>query len=370
MTSEARFGSAVVSAVLAAALLPATGSPGQRPDAMVSAPAVAKVGETTISATQLDQWVGNGALALATQMYEVKRRTLEERIGKLLLAEEAAQRKVSVVQLERLEIEQKVRAVTPEEVRAVYDDAQEQFGASSEAEATETIKSRMKTHRTDRRRAEFLKELEAKHGVTRLLEPPRVAVSEDDDPFKGPKTAPVSIVLFSDFQCPYCVKARATLKQVEQKYGDKVRLVYRDFPLPMHKQAFKAAEAGQCAHDQGRFWEMYDKLYDNPTNLEISSLKRYAAEIGLDGTTFGECLDSGRHAAEWGKDKADGESYGIKGTPAFLVNGRFLQGARPLEAFSEVIDEELARAASPLGGKAASLTYGPALERGAEAVRP
>jgi protein-disulfide isomerase len=348
MAIGTRLESAIVSAALVVAVLPAAHA-GQRPVVATPGAAVAKVGGATISATQLDEWVGNGALALATQMYEVKRRTLEERIGKLLLEEEAARRKVSVAELERVEIEQKVLAVTPEEARAVYDATQDQFRDASQGEAAETIASRMKTQRTARRRAELLKELETKHGVQRLLEPPRVIVAEGDAPSKGSKTAPVSIVIFSDFQCPYCVKARTTVKQIEQKYGEQVRFVYRDFPLPMHQQAPKAAEAGRCAHDQGKFWEMYDKLYDNATNLEVAALKRYAAEVGLDGNAFGECLDSGRHAAEWGKDRAEGESYGIKGTPAFLVNGRFLQGARPLEAFAELIDEELARSAPPHG---------------------
>jgi protein-disulfide isomerase len=136
-----------------------------------------------------------------------------------------------------------------------------------------------------------------------------------------------------------------TLKQVEEKYGDKLRLVYRDFPLvQIHNNAAKAAEAGECAHEQGKFWEMHDKLFADQSKLQVEALKHAATEIGLDAEKFNQCLDSAKYAAEVQQDADEGARYGVTGTPAFFINGRLLSGAQPLEAFTQVIDEELARA--------------------------
>jgi len=135
-----------------------------------------------------------------------------------------------------------------------------------------------------------------------------------------------------------------TLKQVEDKYGDKVRVVFRDFPLvQIHKDAAKAAEAGECAHEQGKFWEMHDRLFADQSKLQVEALKQKATEIGLDAEKFNQCLDSSKYAAEVQKDVDEGARYGVTGTPAFFINGRMLGGAQPVEAFMQVIDEELAR---------------------------
>jgi protein-disulfide isomerase len=122
-----------------------------------------------------------------------------------------------------------------------------------------------------------------------------------------------------------------------------VRVVFRDFPLSIHAQAPKAAEAATCADEQGKFWEMHDRLFGNQQALQVADLKKHAAELALDTSRFDQCLDSGKYAAEWKKDVDDGTRLGVTGTPAFFVNGRFLSGAQPYEAFVRVIDEELQR---------------------------
>jgi protein-disulfide isomerase len=178
-----------------------------------------------------------------------------------------------------------------------------------------------------------------------LLDAPRYPVSADDDPARGPANAPVTIIEFSDFQCPFCSRAVPTLKQVEQRYGDKVRIVFRDLPLvSIHKDAAKAAEAATCAHEQGKFWELHDRMFENQAQLGVEDLKKHAAALGLAAEPFAKCLDSGKHTEEWQKDIRAAEQVGVSSTPAFLVNGRLLTGAQPLEAFVEVIDEELQRA--------------------------
>jgi protein-disulfide isomerase len=129
---------------------------------------------------------------------------------------------------------------------------------------------------------------------------------------------------------------------VESRYRGKVRLVFRHFPLARHANAPKAAEAAECARDEGRFWEMHDRLFENADRLGPADLKRHARAIGLEGAVFDACLDSGRHEGRWRRDRADAESYGNSGTPLFFINGRLVSGAQPFAVFARVIDEELA----------------------------
>ena len=173
-------------------------------------------------------------------------------------------------------------------------------------------------------------------------EPGRVEVSADDDPSIGPDDAPVQIIEFSDFQCPYCARAVPTIKQVIDEYGDQVRVVFRDFPLNFHANAQKAAEAGECADDQGMFWEMHDRMFEDQGALDPASLKTLAGDLGMDTDEFSSCLDSGKYADEVQQDFLDGQKAGVTGTPAFYVNGIKLSGAKPFSAFKQVIDQELA----------------------------
>ncbi len=173
-----------------------------------------------------------------------------------------------------------------------------------------------------------------------------VAVSEDDDPVMGDEDADVTIIEFSDYQCPFCEKFYSqTLPQLKKDYIDtgKVKLVYRDYPLPFHPFAEKAAEAANCAGEQGKYFAMHDKIFANQATLNEENLKVWGASIGLDANKFNSCLDSGKMAAEIAKDLADGNAAGVSGTPSFFVNGKILVGAQPFAAFKTVIDQELAR---------------------------
>lgn len=170
-------------------------------------------------------------------------------------------------------------------------------------------------------------------------------VSVDDDPARGPQCAPVTIIEFSDFQCPACSRyVNETLPLILATYGDQVRYVFRDFPIPSHPQAQKAAEAAQCAFEQGKFWDYHDMLFQNQGALDVPSLKSYAVALGLDESTFSLCLDSGKYAAEVQKDFDDGVAYGVTGVPTFFINGRKVVGAQPFSTFQSIIEEELAKA--------------------------
>jgi protein-disulfide isomerase len=171
------------------------------------------------------------------------------------------------------------------------------------------------------------------------------SISIDDDAILGNVNAKVTVVEFSDFQCPFCGKFyKDTFNQIKTQYIDtgKVRWVHRDFPLStIHPFAEKAAEAAECAHDQGKYFEYADKLYTNQENLAIENLKQYAKDLGLDTATFNTCLDTGAKAQEVQNDMNEGISYGVEGTPAFFINGELISGARPFSNFRDVIEKKL-----------------------------
>ena len=173
-------------------------------------------------------------------------------------------------------------------------------------------------------------------------EPEVVEVSADDDTPRGSPSAPVKIIMFSDYQCPYCSSAEATVDQIRETYGDDVVIYFRDFPLSSHQFAQKAAEAAECAGEQGKYWEMHDKLFENQAELTVGDLKQYAADLGLNTDAFDSCLDSGAMTAEVQKDFSDGQAAGVSGTPTFIINGKVLVGAQPFSSFKPLIDAELA----------------------------
>lgn len=173
-----------------------------------------------------------------------------------------------------------------------------------------------------------------------------MAVLADDDAVKGDPNAPVTIVVWSDFECPFCERFYSqTLGKIEDEYvkTGKVKIVFRDFPLGSHKDAQKAAEAAECAHEQGKFWEMHNILFDKGVKGGAYSFKQYAKELGLDSSRFDRCLDSGKMESETKKDFADGAKAGIRGTPGFIINGELVSGAQPFEKFKSVIDMALSK---------------------------
>lgn len=174
-----------------------------------------------------------------------------------------------------------------------------------------------------------------------------VKVSAEDDAVLGNKNAKVTMIEFSDYECPFCGRHFTdTYPQIKKDYIDtgKVKLVFRDFPLSFHQSAQKAAEAAECAGEQGKYYEMHDKLYSNQQALDVASLKKYAQELGLNTAKFNDCLDTGKMAAEVKKDLADGQSYGVQGTPAFFINGNLISGAQQYSVFKQAIDAALAAA--------------------------
>ena len=269
--------------------------------------------------------------------------TVEEMVEERLLSLEATAAGKSVEEL--LAENAKAPEVTDADVDAFY--AQLQAQRPQGLPAKEAIAGQIRTHLQGQKQQEgretYLATLRAKYKAQTFLTEARIEVAADG-PAKGPATAPVTIVEFSDFECPFCARVVPTLDQVKQKYGDQVRLVFRQYPLDMHPNAAKAAEAALCADEQGKFWEMHDAMFADQKKLAVADLKATAGTLGLDAAAFGSCLDSGKHAARVKADIKAGTLAGVSGTPALFVNGRFLNGAVPFEAIAEVVDEELARA--------------------------
>jgi len=174
-------------------------------------------------------------------------------------------------------------------------------------------------------------------------------VSVDNDASKGSADAPVTIVEFSEYQCPFCKRfVDETYGKIFEEYGDQIHYVFRDYPLPFHPNAQKASEAAECAGDQGKYFEYHDLLFENQEEWSEENdapvfFKKYAADLNLNTTGFDSCLDEGQFEEEVKKDFADGEAAGVQGTPSFFINGRLLVGAQPFEAFQQIIDEELAK---------------------------
>ncbi len=172
----------------------------------------------------------------------------------------------------------------------------------------------------------------------------RYQISLASEPVRGAKDAPVTIVEFSDFQCPFCQRVGATLDQIEREYGGKVKIAFKHLPLSMHPKAPDAHAAAEAAHRQGRFWEMHDRIFANQQEMSGEKYSEYAREIGLDVARFERDRTSSEVKERIEADKRVADALGVSGTPAFFVNGRFLSGAQPFESFKELIDAELAQA--------------------------
>jgi protein-disulfide isomerase len=230
--------------------------------------------------------------------------------------------------------------VTDEEVLAFYGDKVDQLGGRSLEELTPQIREYL----GQVRRQEATEALVDAAGVEILLERPRVQVAADG-PSKGPADATVTIIEFSDFQCPFCTRSIPVIDELMERYPEDLRIVYRHLPLDrIHPRARPAAEASLCAQDQDQFWSYHDLLFANSKTLGDEDFKRFAEELNLDVAAFERCYNDGKFKQKVEDDLQAARSIGVTGTPAFVVNGVVLSGAKPVEEFIPVIDEEIARA--------------------------
>jgi len=307
---------------------------------------LAEVDGVAITAEEVEKPLASQLSKLEEQIYNLKLQRLEALIYEKLLAKQAAKRKLTVPALLDAEVTTKVGLVTEQEIEKFYQDNKAQI-KGEQVQVREQIRAFLQNQKLAAKREEFLASLRGQAKVVVNLKAPpiqRIEVSVQGAPFKGGEKAAVTIVEFSDFHCPFCRRVIPTLTQLESRYGDKIKLVFRDFPIEtLHPGVSKAHEAARCANEQGKFWPYHDKLFAGPPSSSPEHFKGLAKEVGLDATTFETCLGSGKYQAAIKKDIEDGNRVGVGGTPAFFINGRLITGAQPLAAFTRVIDEELAR---------------------------
>jgi protein-disulfide isomerase len=267
-------------------------------------------------------------------------------IGDILIEREAMANGVSHDELLAQELPSRTLSVTDEDIALLYGQNQNAFGGRTLEDMKPEIRAFLDQQRPTQALHAYMDDLRAAAGDVQIgLDPPRTVIAVDaDDPVFGPASASVEIIEFSDFQCPFCQRLTATLEQLKAEHGSDIRLVFKDYPLPNHAQAFKAAEAGNCANEQGKFWELHDTMFSRQSELGVEDLKRHAGELGLDQATFDACLDSGRFAEQVSADLMVGQQYGVSSTPTVFINGRAVMGAAPFETFDEIIREELERA--------------------------
>jgi protein-disulfide isomerase len=309
----------------------------------------ATVGGAVITMEELDKAAANQLAKVHQQEFQVRSDTLSSLIQQRLISNEAAARKVSETDLLQAEVDAKVTAPTQDEISQYYDKMKSRMGTKTLDDVKGDIEKVLKAQKSNERRAQFLTELSAKNEVKVMLEPPRSTINlRPGAPVMGPADAPVTIVEWSDYQCPFCKRAHPTVEQVLTEFKGKVKFIYLDYPLPFHPMAMPAAQAVHCAEDQGKFWEYHKNLFEAPGDLSKADLSKRATDLGLDAAAFEACTTSNKHDSLIKTNYDDGAALGVTGTPAFFINGRMLVGAQPIEQFRDIINDELSRKGVPI----------------------
>lgn len=336
-------------------MLVSGGCAGER-DGAASEPDVSASGREEVAAwlhgepiyvTELEELARHELLPVEQQRYDILRARLDELVYKRLFERELAERGIEQQALVAQEVGDKVRPVTDAEVREAFEALRgdlepgatfEQWGPRLEAE--------MHNRRLQVRLQEFLGELKTRADYRSALSPPRIDLSvPSGEPARGPEGAPVTVVEFSDFDCPYCRSTHPAVERLLAEYGDRIRFVHRDFPLAIHERAVPAARAARCAGEQDRYWDYFERLMEDDGGLGDTDLARRAEALGLDLGAFSACLASDRYSAAIQTALIDGRAAGVSGTPTFFVNGRLLEGSQTYQTLRAVVDEELELAA-------------------------
>jgi protein-disulfide isomerase len=290
---------------------------------------------------KLDTMRFSSEAALNKTKLEILHKTLNGLIQNKLLAAEAAKRSQKVEELINVEIESNVIKPSDDDLKEFYELNKAQIPIPLE-QAKPQLRDFIIEQQRSQYRNMLLRSLTKTYGVKVLIEPLRVEVASAGFPSHGPANAPITIVEFADFECPHCGRMFPILKEIEKNYADKIRVVYRQFPLShIHPNAQKAAEASLCANAQQRFWEFHESLFTNQKELSVAALKKRAVDLKLDTAAFNTCLDSGAQAAAVAKDFEDGDKAGVGGTPTLFVNGRHYTGDVDYAELRAFLEDEL-----------------------------
>jgi protein-disulfide isomerase len=312
--------------------------------------AAATIGNEVISMSELEKGSATELASLEEQRYRVLDRRLGAMIAEKLLTLEAKKRGVSLEALMQAEVTAKVPAVTGEDVNAFISQNRERLPKGDEADLKVKVADYLHRLQLNQRTEAFVNSLRGQTPVQVFLKPPdpvRVNVDSKGGFARGPDDAAVTIVEFTDFQCPFCKSVVPTLKDLVTKYGDKVRWVFRDYPIVgLHPDAPLVHEAARCAGEQGKFWLYHDLAFERAPAATPANLKAYAAEVGAEANAFSQCLDSHKHRAAVAADVETGSKLGVTGTPTFFINGQLLVGNQPPAEFQRIVERELGRTAA------------------------
>lgn len=300
---------------------------------------LAKVNGIRITQGEVDNSAISQILPLEQQIYAVRKIALENLVVRVILEGEAGRQGISVEELKKRLTAGKVE-VSPNEVELAYSENASAFATMSPDEAKERLRLDLESQARMKLYREALAQLRKSFSIEVILDEPKLrSISVGTSPSTGPREAAVTIVEFSDFECPYCRESQSTLKQVLKKYGN-VKLVFKHLPLDIHAEAFAAAQAAFCADEQGLFWPYHDALFA-ANDLSPEVLKRKASELGLSVPKFEACLSSESSLSAIQKDIQEAKRIGLNSTPTFIVNGRLVRGAISFEEFKTIIDREL-----------------------------
>lgn len=305
-----------------------------------------------ITRAELDQKEAGSLLQARHQYYLAERDALNKLIDRYLLEERARAEHLGADELIQRDVTSRIRKDPTEDQLEVY---YEGLGTDEPFPAVRNnILEHIRQVRQTRARAEYVKALRNRQPALISLAPPGVDVSPGDAPVRGPRDAPVVLIEFADYECPYCQQVHAELKKLDKEFSGLIALAFKDFPLPMHPRAQRASEAARCAGTQGRFWEFHDMLLDASGRIDVPQLKEYARSLRLNGERFDHCLDSGQEAAAVKKDFTEAQRLGLNGTPSFFVNGHFISGAVKYGDLRELVRQQLKlKAPQPVDSAAA-----------------
>jgi len=298
---------------------------------------VAEIAGHKVRADELEEKEAGKLLQAKYKYYLAERDALDQYIDDQLLEMQAKKEGVTLDELFKRHISANIPEPTEDQLRFYYEGVQtdEPYEA-----ARPHIIDTVHQLRTKKARDAYIAELRGEYAVVVELNQPSAHVEVGDAPRLGSESAPVQIIEFADYECPYCQQVNADLTKLREQFRDSVSVTYKDFPLPMHPLAARAAEAARCAGAQGKFWEFHDSLFETK-RLQVSDLKEQARKLKLDTARFDQCLDSGEQAAAVKKDSKEGQRLGLQGTPSFFINGHFMSGAIGYMKLRDTVMQEL-----------------------------
>ena len=304
---------------------------------------IAEVDGMRITLAQFESKRPSALFQARNSFYDAEKKAVEEYIDDLLLEGQAQKENMSVAQLLERHVNGEIAKDPDDAVLRVY------YEGVDTNEPFEAVRDKIIEHLRQRRLAKaktaYIQSLRSQAKITVDVAPPRIDISLQDTPVRGPAGAPLTLVEYADYECPYCQQVQPTLDQLEAAFKGKMAFAYKDLPLPMHPHAQKAAEASQCAGLQGKYWEYHD-LLSKTKALEVSQLKAGARQLGLEPGAFDKCLDSGERAESVKSSQNEAQKLGLLGTPSFFLNGRFFSGNLSYDQMRQLLEDELKRSSA------------------------